>query len=64
MCVGSDRVDTRKIPGMLRKHSFPGSQTEEEGNKSIHRVWKPIFQLSHTNNKVQPDIFPKKYKAM
>lgn len=35
LSVGSDRVDTRKIPGMLRKHSFPGSQTEEEGNKSM-----------------------------
>lgn len=36
LSVGSDGVDMRKISGMLRKHRFPGSQTEEEGNKSIH----------------------------
>lgn len=35
LSVGSDRVDTGKIPGMLRKHSLPGSQTEEEGNKGM-----------------------------
>lgn len=35
LSVGSDRVDMRKIPGMLRKHGFPGSQTEEEGNKGM-----------------------------
>lgn len=43
LSVGSDRVDTRKISGMLRKHSFPGSQREEEGNTSIHGPWKPIY---------------------
>lgn len=35
MSVGSDGVDMRKIPGMLRKHGFPGSQTEEEGNRGM-----------------------------
>lgn len=29
LSVGSDRVDTTKIPGMQRKHGFPGSQTRE-----------------------------------
>lgn len=39
--VGSDRVDRKKMPGMLRKHSFQGSQTDEEGNKSIYGAWRP-----------------------
>lgn len=47
LSVGSDRVDMTKIPGMLRKHSFPGSQTEEEGNKSFHGAWKSIYHLIH-----------------
>lgn len=67
LSVGSDRVDTRKIPGMLRKHGFPGLQTEEEGNKSIHGAWKPIYQLSHTHThtggiKPQQQSVPDQYK--
>lgn len=33
--VGSDRVDMRKMPGMLRKHNFTGSHTEKEGNRAF-----------------------------
>lgn len=47
LSVGRNRVDTRKIPGMLRKHSFPVPQTEE-GNKNICTAWKLIHQLTHT----------------
>lgn len=59
LSVGSDRVDTRKIPGMLRKHGSPGSQTEEEGNKGIRRAWKPTYTNSH---KSQNHNFPNQYK--
>lgn len=41
LSVGSNRVDMRKIPGMLRKHSLPRLQTEE-GNNHICLAWKPI----------------------
>lgn len=34
LSVGSNGVDMRKIPGMLKKHSFTGLKTEEEGNKN------------------------------
>lgn len=52
LSAGSNEVDTRKIPGMLRKHRFPGSQTEEEGNKSIQRARKPNHQLTHTETQL------------
>lgn len=56
-----------KIPGMLRKHSFPGLQTEEEGNKNIHGAGKPIYKRTHTythtqGNKPQTHNFPNQYK--
>lgn len=68
LSVGSDRVDTRKIPGMLRKHGFPGSQTEEAGNKRIHGAWKATHQLKHTHTRTRGGIkpqthnFPSQYK--
>lgn len=55
-----------KIPGMLRKHSFPGLQTEEEGNKSIHgagETYIPTHTHTHTRgNKPQTHNFPNQYK--
>lgn len=38
LSVGRDVVDMRKIPGMLRKQSFPDSQTEEEGNRGTETL--------------------------
>lgn len=48
LSVGSNRIDMRKIPGMLRKHSFPGSQRKEEGHR-VFRDPRGLYSISHTH---------------
>lgn len=51
-------MDTRKIPGMLRKHSSPGSQTEEEGEKRAFMEHGNLYtnSVSHTGAKTSQNF--------
>lgn len=67
LSVGSDRVDPRKIPGMLRKHGFPSSQTEEGGRKQAHSRSMESYTPTHTHTRaggIKPRTysFPNQYK--
>lgn len=56
---GSDRVAMRKIPRMLKKHSFSGSQEEKEGNlyTNTHTHKHEVTHLSKSKQRLSDSPF-------